>query len=290
MKLWSGLVANFKERIMEPNKNALIVDGMNLAFRWKHQGKLDFELDYVRTVESLAQSYECSKIIIAGDWGSSAYRKHIDPQYKENRKERYKDQTEQEKEDIKLFFEEYERTLETLNDKFLVLRYFQVEADDLASYVAVHREKFGINDIWMISSDRDWDLLVNENVSRFSTVTRKETTVFNWDEFFDFPQEDYISFKVLTGDKGDNIDGVPGIGPKRATELLQQYGTAFDIYDALPIDSRYKYIQSLNASKDLILKNYRMMDLISYCAEAIEHPGHSLLEIDKRVKEYINVN
>lgn len=290
MKLWSGLVANFKERIMEPNKNALIVDGMNLAFRWKHQGKLDFELDYVRTVESLAQSYECSKIIIAGDWGSSAYRKHIDPQYKENRKERYKDQTEQEKEDIKLFFEEYERTLETLNDKFLVLRYFQVEADDLASYVAVHREKFGIEDIWLISSDRDWDLLVNENVSRFSTVTRKETTVFNWDEFFDFPQEDYISFKVLTGDKGDNIDGVPGIGPKRATELLQQYGTAFDIYDALPIDSRYKYIQSLNASKDLILKNYRMMDLISYCAEAIEHPGHSLLEIDERVKEYINVN
>jgi len=290
MKLWSGLVANFKERIMEPNKNALIVDGMNLAFRWKHQGKLDFELDYVRTVESLAQSYECSKIIIAGDWGSSAYRKHIDPQYKENRKERYKDQTEQEKEDIKLFFEEYERTLETLNDKFLVLRYFQVEADDLASYVAVHREKFGIDDIWLISSDRDWDLLVNENVSRFSTVTRKETTVFNWDEFFDFPQEDYISFKVLTGDKGDNIDGVPGIGPKRATELLQQYGTAFDIYDALPIDSRYKYIQSLNASKDLILKNYRMMDLISYCAEAIEHPGHSLLEIDERVKEYINVN
>ena len=290
MKLWSGLVANFKERIMEPNKNALIVDGMNLAFRWKHQGKLDFELDYVRTVESLAQSYECSKIIIAGDWGSSAYRKHIDPQYKENRKERYKDQTEQEKEDIKLFFEEYERTLETLNDKFLVLRYFQVEADDLASYVAVHREKFGIDDIWLISSDRDWDLLVNENVSRFSTVTRKETTVFNWDEFFDFPQEDYISFKVLTGDKGDNIDGVPGIGPKRATELLQQYGTAFDIYDAIPIDSRYKYIQSLNASKDLILKNYRMMDLVSYCAEAIEHPGHSLLEIDERVKEYINVN
>lgn len=290
MKLWSGLVANFKERIMEPNKNALIVDGMNLAFRWKHQGKLDFELDYVRTVESLAQSYECSKIIIAGDWGSSAYRKHIDPQYKENRKERYKDQTEQEKEDIKLFFEEYERILETLNDKFLVLRYFQVEADDLASYIAVHREKFGIDNIWLISSDRDWDLLVNENVSRFSTVTRKETTVFNWAEFFDFPQEDYISFKVLTGDKGDNIDGVPGIGPKRATELLQQYGTAFDIYDALPIDSRYKYIQSLNASKDLILKNYRMMDLISYCAEAIEHPGHSLLEIDERVKEYINVN
>ena len=57
---------------MEPNKNALIVDGMNLAFRWKHQGKLDFKQDYINTVKSLAQSYDCSKIIIAGDQGSSA--------------------------------------------------------------------------------------------------------------------------------------------------------------------------------------------------------------------------
>lgn len=283
-------MASFKERIMEPNKNALIVDGMNLAFRWKHQGKLDFKQDYINTVKSLAQSYDCSKIIIAGDQGSSAYRKFIDPQYKANRAEKYKDQTEQEKEDIKLFFEEYERTLEGLEEQFLLLRYANVEADDLVAYVVSKREEMGIEDIWMISSDRDWDLLVNENVSRFSTVTRKETTVFNWEEFFDFPQEDYISFKVLTGDKGDNIDGVAGIGPKRATELIKEYGTAFDIYDAIPIPSRYKYIQALNASKELILKNYRMMDLVSYCAEAIEHPGHSLLEIDERVKEYINVN
>ena len=246
---------------MEPNKNALIVDGMNLAFRWKHQGKLDFKQDYVNTVKSLAQSYDCSKIIITGDQGSSAYRKFIDPQYKANRAEKYKDQTEQEKEDIKLFFEEFERTLEALEEQFLLLRYANVEADDLVAYVVSKREEMGIEDIWMISSDRDWDLLVNE-----------------------------ISFKVLTGDKGDNVDGVAGIGPKRATELLKEYGTAFDIYDAIPIPSRYKYIQALNASKELILKNYRMMDLVSYCAEAIEHPGHSLLEIDERVKEYINVN
>ena len=107
-------MASFKQQIMEPNKNALIVDGMNLAFRWKHQGKLDFKQDYINTVKSLAQSYDCSKIIIAGDQGSSGYRKFIDPQYKANRAEKYKDQTEQEKEDIKLFFEEFERTLEAL--------------------------------------------------------------------------------------------------------------------------------------------------------------------------------
>jgi 5'-3' exonuclease len=272
---------------MEPNNNVLIVDGMNLAFRWKHQGKLDFEFDYLRTVESLAQSYECSKIIIAADWGHSKYRKEICPDYKENRKERYKDQTEKEKEEIKLFFEEYERTLITLEDKFLVLRYFQVEADDIAAYVVRHREKYDIEDVWLISSDRDWDLLVNENVSRFSTVTRKETTVFNWEEFFAFPREEYISYKVLTGDKGDNIAGIPGIGPKRATDLLNQYESAFNIYDAIPIEGKYKYIQAINENKELILENYRMMDLLSYCEEAIVYPGHSLEEIDDRIKEYM---
>jgi len=283
-------VVSFKNQIMEKNNNVLIVDAMNIAFRWKHQGKLDFEFDYLRTVESLAQSYECSNIIIAADWGNSKYRKDECPQYKENRKERYKDQTEKEKEEIKLFFEEYERTLITLSEKFLVLRYQGVEADDIAAYVVKNREKYGIEDIWLISSDRDWDLLVNENVSRFSTVTRKETTVFNWGEFFSFPREEYISFKVLTGDKGDNIDGIPGIGPKRATDLMEQFGSAFDIYDAIPIEGKYKYIQALNESGDLILQNYKMMDLITYCDDAIEYPGHSLKEIDEKVEEFINGN
>ena len=40
-----------------PNGNLLIVDGLNLAFRWKHQGTTDFEYEYVRTVQSLAKSY-----------------------------------------------------------------------------------------------------------------------------------------------------------------------------------------------------------------------------------------
>lgn len=286
-------MATFSSKLIEENKNVLLVDAMNLAFRWKHQGKLDFRLEYIRTVESLAASYNCSKIIVAADWGSSKYRKDICPEYKENRKERYKDQTLQEKEDMEKFFQEYERTLQSLSDvemsdNFLVLRYFQVEADDIAAYIVRNREKYGIEDIWLISSDRDWDLLVNDNVSRFSTVTRKETTTYNWDEFFDFPIEEYISFKVLTGDKGDNIPGIPGIGPKRASDLLKEYGSAFDIYDSLPIESKYKHIQSLNENREQILDNYYLMDLLSYCEDAIKAPGHSLSEIDAFIKEIIN--
>jgi hypothetical protein len=35
-----------------PVGNLLIVDSLNIAFRWKHQGVTDFKHDYVRTVES----------------------------------------------------------------------------------------------------------------------------------------------------------------------------------------------------------------------------------------------
>ena len=77
--------------------SALIVDAMNLAFRWKHQNKLDFEYDYIRTVESLASSYDCEKIIITADLGHSYMRKADFPEYKQNRKEKFKDQSEKEK-------------------------------------------------------------------------------------------------------------------------------------------------------------------------------------------------
>ena len=78
------------------NGNLLIVDGLNVAFRWKHSRQLEFKHDYVRTVESLAKSYNCGNIIILAD-GGSTYRKRLAPDYKGNRAEQYAQQTEQEK-------------------------------------------------------------------------------------------------------------------------------------------------------------------------------------------------
>ena len=62
----------FNERILD---GVLIVDALNLAFRWKHQGRTDFRNQYVETVKSLANSYNCGTILITADWGSSSYRK-----------------------------------------------------------------------------------------------------------------------------------------------------------------------------------------------------------------------
>ena len=229
-----------------PNGNLLIVDGLNLAFRWKHQGRNDFEHDYVRTVESLAKSYNCGHIIVLGDGGSN-YRKEIYPEYKANRKERYAEQTAEEEAEFLEFLAEFQTTMNTLSKKgYLTLKYAGTEADDIAALITQKREELGLDEIWLISSDKDWDLLVNDKVSRFSTVTRKETTVHNWDEHYEFEPEYFLTYKCLTGDKGDNVPGVDGVGPKRATQLIEQYGDVFDIMASLPLDGKYKFIQNLN--------------------------------------------
>ncbi len=81
-------------QVTEAENVLMIVDSLNLAFRYKHSGATDFAEDYLRTVKSLAKSYKAAKVIIAGDSGSSQYRKALDPEYKQNRKDKFEQQTE----------------------------------------------------------------------------------------------------------------------------------------------------------------------------------------------------
>jgi DNA polymerase-1 len=279
---------SFNDKIINTNPNAtMIVDALNLAFRWKHQGRSDFRFEYQRTVESLAKSYDCKKVIIAADWGSSSYRKEIAPEYKQNRKDKFAEQSEEEKIAFEEFFAEFEATLELLEEEYTVLRYKGVEADDIAAHLVRYKDTYQLENIWLISSDRDWDLLINEDVGRFSYVTRKEVTLENWGSHYEVAPEEYISFKCLTGDKGDNVPGVPGIGPKRAVQLIKEYGDAMNIHDSLPIDSRYKFMQNLNEFGDKLLVNYELMDLMTYCDEAIG--SDNISDIERRVLDYASV-
>lgn len=274
---------SFEDRISD-TKTTLIVDALNLAFRWKHQGRTDFRYDYQKTVQSLASSYGCSEIIIAADWGSSSYRKELYPDYKQNRKEKFAEQSEEERIAFEEFFEEFEATLEVLAEDYIMLRYKGVEADDVAAHLVKHKNAYDLENIWLVSSDRDWDLLIQDTVSRFSYVTRKEVTLENWSQHYDVKPEEYISLKCLTGDKGDNVPGIPGIGPKRAQQLIEQYGNAFSIYEAIPINSKYKYIQTLNENADQILANYELMDLITFCDDAIGKAN--IADIESTINEY----
>jgi DNA polymerase-1 len=250
-------------------KTLMIVDALNLAFRYKHSGARDFAEDYYRTVESLKKSYKAKWVIIAADQGSSSYRKEIYPLYKQNRKDKYELQTEQEKLEFELFFEDFTATLELLGEHYPVLRFQGVEADDIAAYIVNKKRKLPADQIWLMSSDKDWDLLIRPGVGRFSYVTRKEVTWDNWNDHYAFEPEQYISVKCLMGDTGDNVPGIPGVGPKRAQQLVEEHGTTWDIINSIPIHGRYKYIEAINQNKQQLELNYQLMDLVTYCGDAI---------------------
>jgi hypothetical protein len=50
------------------------------------------------------------------------------------------------------------------------------------------------------------------------------------------------------------------------------------IYDNIPLDGKYKYIQELNQNGETLLQNYELMDLVTYCDDAIGEDNVSEIE------------
>lgn len=283
------MTKTFKQ-LAEFNNTLMVVDALNLAFRWKHSGALEFKDDYIKTVDSLRKSYSARWVVIACDKGSSSYRKDVYSEYKQNRKDKFAEQSEEDQAKFELFFEEFTRTLEQIEieGRYPLLRFDKVEADDIAAYIVKNQKLWpGVENYVLVSSDKDWDLLIRPNVMRFSYVTRKEITWDTWHEHYECEPDDYISIKCLQGDSGDNVPGVPGIGPKKALQLVKEWGSCYDIIANLPIQSKYKYVQNLNDfGADNLMRNYKLMDLLEFCEEAIGEQNCS--EINTKLGAYIN--
>lgn len=277
----------FKQLTHLDPRTLMIVDCLNMAFSFR--GRNNYFDNYINMVESLRKSYNAGKVIMTCDLGSSSYRRAIYPEYKQNRKDKHALQTPEEQKEFELFFEEFNRIMESYEEStnYPVLRFDKTEADDTAAYIVKHRKHYEIDQIWLISSDRDLNLLVDDGVSQFSYVTRKEFTVDNWAEHYEFTREEYISIKCLQGDSGDNVLGVPGVGPKKALDLVRAYGTAYDIAANLPITSKYKYIQNLNAfGAENLMLNYKLMDLMEFCDEAIG--PENCKKVNHVLEKYLN--
>jgi len=279
-------------KVQELDESTLmVVDCLNLGFRWKHSGDTDFLDSYQKTVDSLKKSYKAKYVVLACDSGSSSYRKAIYPEYKQNRKDKFDQQTVEEQLAFERFFTEFNRVMDSYKTsaKYPLFRFEKCEADDIAAYIVKNKKHLGLKKIVLVSSDRDWDLLINPEVMRFSYVTRKEITYDNWSEHYDFDIDDYISIKCLTGDTGDNVPGVPGIGPKKAHSLVKEYGSTYDIIANMPINSRYKYIANLNEfGSDALLTNYKLMDLLEFCDEALGETNCKT--INQTLENYVHAN
>lgn len=97
------------------------------------------------------------------------------------------------------------------------------EADDLiATYARLACEAGG--DTTIVSSDKDLMQLVGPTVSMYDPMKDREINIPEVIEKWGVPPEKMIDLQALTGDSIDNVPGVPGIGPKTAAQLLEQFG------------------------------------------------------------------
>ncbi|MGB3386460.1 MAG: 5'-3' exonuclease H3TH domain-containing protein, partial [Pseudaminobacter sp.] len=97
------------------------------------------------------------------------------------------------------------------------------EADDLiATYARLACEAGG--DTTIISSDKDLMQLVGPTVSMYDPMKDRQIGIPEVIEKWGVPPEKMIDLQALTGDSIDNVPGVPGIGPKTAALLLEQFG------------------------------------------------------------------
>lgn len=291
MKAWGTCIKEDEEELAA-RTNLMIVDGMNFGFRFKPKSSTNikpFASDYLKAINSLAKSYNAKSSIVVSDKGMSIYRREIYPEYKGNRDEKYANQTEEEKELTRIFFENYNEALELCRTSLPTLFRKGVEGDDIAGYL-VARCKPHFDHIWLISTDGDWDTLLDENVSRFSFVTRKEYRLENfWDNHGCDTPAQFADLKAIKGDLGDNIRGVEGIGDKRGYGLLRQYGSLLDLMDQLPLPGKQAFIKNLNEARDLLERNMYLVDLPSFCLEAIVAAGQDFVdEIDLVIKRVLN--
>ena len=79
-------------------------------------------------------------------------------------------------------------------------------------------------DTTIISSDKDLMQLVGPTVSMYDPMKDRQIGVAEVIEKWGVPPEKMIDLQAMTGDSVDNVPGVPGIGPKTAAQLLEQFG------------------------------------------------------------------
>ncbi len=238
----------------------LLVDGNNLVkigFHgvkdYYHNGKHIGALwHFVNTIRRFIDEQNFDKVVVMWDGDdNSSTRKLIYPQYKEQRRDRdneYKlDSFTEQKERIKQYLEDcYVRQINVDNN----------EADDLIAYycqISDNEQKT------IYSGDKDLTQLISDKVSVYYPRT-KETYQLGSKikcDIYEFPHQNIKTYKILSGDKSDNIDGISGLGEKTLIkffpELLEKPVTITDILqkaeNLLKENKNNKTLQNLISGK-----------------------------------------
>ena len=213
------------------NNRVLIVDGLNLYLRaFAVNGALNDNgvpvgglTGFLRSLAYAIREVNPTRVIVVYDGqGGSQRRRKIHSDYKSNRKpgkritrwDAFKNATE-EKDAMKI---QFSRLIEYLD--FLpinVISIDRIEADDTIAYIA---HTLLDEDVTIMSADQDFLQLVNERITVWSPIKKKFYTPRMVMDDYGVPAHNFLMYKVLMGDKSDNIEGVKGLGPKKLPKIV----------------------------------------------------------------------
>ena len=134
------------------------------------------------------------------------------------------------------------------------------EADDIIATYARQAEAAGA-DVTIISSDKDLMQLVTPNVHMYDSMKDKQISIPEVIEKWGVPPEKMIDLQALTGDSTDNVPGVPGIGPKTAAQLLEEYGDLDTLLARAGEIKQQKRRENILANIDLVQISRQLVTL-----------------------------
>ncbi len=166
----------------------------------------------------LIEQYDGNKIIIVLDAGRNTFRNKIYPEYKANRGEAPEDLIPQ----FKIIREAIDAFgLDVIEKK-------DFEADDVIASYAKYGNENNIETI-VYSSDKDLFQLLTGTIKIIDPMKNIEIDDDKVFEKFGVKPDKITDVQSLIGDTSDNIPGVPGIGPKTAAKLINEFGSFEDL-------------------------------------------------------------
>ncbi len=208
---------------------------------------------FIQMLLGTIDKFDPDYILCSLESETPTFRHKLSAEYKSNRKEPDNELTVQIPEIIKV--------IHALNIKTLQKDGF--EADDvIGSYAVQNQGNFDRIDI--VTGDRDLLQLISDKIHVFipgkSFSDLIEYDRYKFKEKFGIELEDYILYKTLVGDASDNIKGVPGIGPKTAAGIVNQFHSIQSLL-ANTDQLSQRFAVAIEENKDLLERYYQLSQI-----------------------------
>lgn len=233
-----------------PDNPLILIDGSSYLYRAFHaypdsmtNGEIPTNAIYgvVNMLRSMMRQFSSERIAVIFDAKGKTFRDDMYPEYKANRPSM--------PDDLRSQIEPLHNVIRAMGLPLISIP--GVEADDVIGTLASQASKLGMP-VLISTGDKDMAQLVDGNVTLINTMTNVVMDTEGVVEKFGVPPELIIDYLALMGDKVDNIPGVPGVGDKTATALLQGIGSIEKIYENLDDIAALGFRGSKTMAKKLI--------------------------------------